>query len=122
MGKKAKNGGVRREGGGRRGAGQRKHGLSRWATIWMDENFDYWSDRQAIESIQAGNDEDELEEAIEELEEYLQKWEDIAGMMGGTVFLDYCESLAWGLIEKCYEKIQRFEVQLAILEAANAIF
>lgn len=72
-------------------------------------------------SIEGGDTEEELEDAIEECYGYIEEWEDIAGMMGGTVFLDYCESLAWNIIERAYEKANRFESQLAMLEIKNAI-
>jgi hypothetical protein len=116
MGKKAKHGGVRREG-GRRGAGKRKHGLSRWATIWMDENFDYWEDRLTIQ-----NTNDVSEEALDEMEELADKWEDIGSMMGGTVFLDYCMDLAYKLSSEAHSKAARIEAQLELQAAARGGF
>ena len=94
----------RKETGIRRGAGQRKHGLARWATIWLDDIFDYINDREFVAS--AGSEWD-----IDDLYEIADKWQDIGGMMGGTVFLDWCQNASYQLASKAFSKAARLEAR-----------
>jgi|GEM_PF-6299503 len=109
-------GGGRTFSGGKRGGTGRKYGLSLWAGVWMNDNFDYFYDLQYLREFRGSEDEVGLLMDIDEMYEYAEKWEDIANMMGGTVFLDECEDMATELSDMAYDKAEQFEEQLEQLE------
>ena len=92
---------------GRRGLGLRKHGLERWATIWMDENFGYYDAKSEIEMASSAD-----EETIEELQDLAEEWQDIGSRMGGTVFLDCCLDMAYSLASEAFSKAAQLQAQL----------
>jgi hypothetical protein len=98
------------QGGGHRGEGRTKHGLSRWATIWMDDIFQFLEWWDYVENYEEFSDDaDDLLDAAEELYEIAEDWQEIGSMMGGTVFLDYCMKLAYKLANMAFKKAKALE-------------